>query len=51
MAANILDVWNGDRQAMRAAAERMGQMFSWEATMEALFGRVYPLAFSRRPNQ
>lgn len=48
MAANILAVWNGDRDAMRDAARAHALQFSWNSSMEALFGRVYPAAFERR---
>lgn len=48
MAANILQVWDGDHEAMREEAHRMGQQFSWDASMHALFDRVYPDALARR---
>ena len=48
MAANILEVWNADRECLGEAARRHALQFSWESSMEALFGRVYPAAFSRR---
>ena len=48
MAANILDVWNGDRQAMARNACQHALQFSWEKSMETLFGRVYPAAFERQ---
>jgi len=48
MATNILDVWNGDRSAMGARACRHALQYSWEGSMEALFGRVYPKAFAAR---
>lgn len=48
MAANILAVWNGDRQAMSGYACHQARQFSWDHSMEALFGRVYPAAFARR---
>jgi alpha-1,6-mannosyltransferase len=47
MAANILEVWNSDRAAMSAAAAEHARQFSWDDSMEALFGRVYPTAFAR----
>lgn len=46
MAANILSVWNGDRAAMAESAIREARQFSWDKSMEALFGRVYPAALS-----
>jgi alpha-1,6-mannosyltransferase len=48
MARNILDVWNGDRQKMGQNACQHALQFSWERSMEALFGRIYPAAFQRR---
>ena len=33
---------------MRAVAQEEGRRFSWDRSMDALFGRVYPAAFSRR---
>lgn len=48
MAANILAVWNGDRSAMAEAARSHALQFSWQRSMETLFGRVYPAAFADR---
>jgi len=48
MAANILSVIHSDREAMAAAARSHALQFSWDSSMEALFGRVYPAAFERR---
>jgi len=48
MAANILGVWTSDHEAMRAAARAHALQFSWDSSMESLFGRVYPAAFQRR---
>jgi alpha-1,6-mannosyltransferase len=48
MAANILKVWNSDRAEIREAARANALQFSWDSSMEALFGRVYPAAFERR---
>jgi len=48
MAANILAVWHGDRRGMAQAARAHALQFSWERSMEALFGRVYPAAFAGR---
>jgi alpha-1,6-mannosyltransferase len=47
MAANILSVMYGDRADMGRAARAEALKFSWESSMEALFGRVYPAAFER----
>jgi alpha-1,6-mannosyltransferase len=51
MARNILDLWDGDRSAMAASARAHALQFSWERSMEELFGRVYPAAVARRPLQ
>ena len=48
MASNILSVLRSDRQAMAEAARAHALQFSWDSSMEALFGRVYPAAFERR---
>jgi alpha-1,6-mannosyltransferase len=48
MAANVLAVWGGDHEAMRQAARAHALQFSWDSSMEALFGRVYPAAFERQ---
>jgi len=48
MASNILSVWNSDRPAMAGQARAHALQFSWDSSMEALFGRVYPEAFERR---
>lgn len=48
MARNILDVWAGDRALMAEEARTQALEFSWDHSMEALFGEVYPAAFARR---
>jgi len=48
MAANMLAVWSGDRAAMATAARAHALSFSWDSSMEMLFGHVYPAAFERR---
>lgn len=49
MAANILEVWQSDRQAMgEAARTHVEGQFSWERTFRTLFGEVYPHAFAAR---
>jgi alpha-1,6-mannosyltransferase len=48
MASNILSVLCSDRDGMAAAARAHALQFSWDSSMEALFGRVYPAAFERR---
>ena len=48
MADNILTVWHSDRAAMGAAAIEEARRYGWSSSMESLFGRVYPAAFTRR---
>jgi alpha-1,6-mannosyltransferase len=48
MAHNILDVLRGDHEAMRQAARAHALQFSWNSSMEALFGQVYPAALDRQ---
>lgn len=47
MAANLLDLWHGDRPALRAAARAHALQFSWGRSMEILFDEVYPRALER----
>ena len=49
MARNILDVWSADRATMSDEARAHALQFSWQRSMEALFGRVYPAAFAGLP--
>jgi alpha-1,6-mannosyltransferase len=51
MAANILAVWADDHAEMAEQAREHALQFSWEHSMEALFGRVYPAAFAARAAQ
>jgi alpha-1,6-mannosyltransferase len=48
MARNILAVLNGDRRALSERARAEALQFSWDRSMEALFGRLYPAALARR---
>jgi alpha-1,6-mannosyltransferase len=48
MAANILTVWNSDRHRMREIAQSEAHQYSWDRSMETLFGRIYRQAFSIR---
>lgn len=48
MAANILDVLAADRAAMGEAASAQARQFSWDRSMETLFGQVYPAAIAAR---
>jgi alpha-1,6-mannosyltransferase len=48
MARNIERVWQGDRAAMSEQAQRLAREYSWDSSMEALFGRIYRDAFRRR---
>jgi alpha-1,6-mannosyltransferase len=47
MAANILSVWNSDRSAMGEVAQAQARQYSWDRSMEALFGSIYRTAFVR----
>jgi alpha-1,6-mannosyltransferase len=47
MAANILSVWNSDRSAMCEVAQAQARQYSWDRSMEALFGSIYRTAFVR----
>ncbi len=51
MAGNILSVWNADRSAIAEQARSCALEFSWDNSMEALFTRLYPAAFTRRAEQ
>jgi alpha-1,6-mannosyltransferase len=51
MARNILDVWASDRATMGSEARAHALQFSWERSMEALFGQIYPAAFALRAGQ
>ena len=51
MAKHILEIWNGDLQAMAQRARAHALQFGWERSMEALFTRVYPRAFAHRAEQ
>jgi alpha-1,6-mannosyltransferase len=46
MARNIVEVWNADRAAMRDEACKEARLYSWDHSMDALFGRVYPAALA-----
>jgi alpha-1,6-mannosyltransferase len=48
MARNILDLWRADREAMAREARAEALQYSWDRSMETLFGEVYPSAFARR---
>ena len=47
MAANILAVWNSDRAVMSEIAQTHARQYSWDRSMETLFGRIYRTAFLR----
>ncbi|MDQ3144596.1 MAG: glycosyltransferase, partial [Pseudomonadota bacterium] len=47
MAQNLVDVWRGDHRAMAEASWRHAQQFSWQQSMDALFGELYPRAVNR----
>lgn len=46
MAANILGIWNGDRRRMSEIAQAEAHQYSWDRSMQALFGQLYRQAFS-----
>ena len=46
MAGNILSLWQGDRAALSAGARDIALEYSWDRSMEALFGQVYPRSFA-----
>lgn len=48
VAGNILETLCSDRAAMVEAARAHALQFSWDSSMETLFGQVYPAAFQRR---
>jgi alpha-1,6-mannosyltransferase len=48
MAANILSVWTGDRVTMSRIAQAEAHQYSWDRSMEALFGKLYRQAFVAR---
>lgn len=49
MAANILAVWNGNHDAMGAAARALiERRYSWDKTFANLFGNIYPAALAAR---
>lgn len=51
MARNIVEIWTGDRVRMAEEARAQALQFSWDRSMEALFGEVYPAALGRRTQQ
>jgi alpha-1,6-mannosyltransferase len=48
MARNILAVLNDDRVSLADQARANALQFSWDSSMEALFGTLYPAAFAAR---
>ena len=48
MARNIMTLWQADRTKIAAEARAQALQFSWDRSMETLFGEVYPGAFARR---
>jgi hypothetical protein len=47
MAANILSVLSSDRATMGEIAQAQARQYSWDRSMEALFGTIYRTAFAR----
>ena len=48
MARNIAEIWHADRRALAVEARAEALQYSWDRSMETLFGTVYPGAFLRR---
>ena len=48
MARNILDVLGSDRALMSEQARSHALQFSWDRSMDDLFGSLYPAAFAHR---
>jgi alpha-1,6-mannosyltransferase len=48
MARNIAEMLSSDRSAIAEKARAEALKYSWDRSMEALFGEVYPAAFARR---
>jgi alpha-1,6-mannosyltransferase len=48
MAANVVAIWNSDRASLAKRARGEALNYSWERTMELLFGRFYLAAVARR---
>ena len=48
MTQNILAVWESDRTEVAERARALALEFSWDRSMEALFGTVYPAALAGR---
>ena len=48
MTRNILAIWESDRAAAAERARALALEFSWDRSMEALFGTVYPAALASR---
>jgi len=47
MADHLVQLWSGDHRAMKRAACRHAQQFSWQQSMDSLFGTLYPRALHR----
>jgi alpha-1,6-mannosyltransferase len=48
MARNIVEVWRSGTSATADEARAQALQFSWQRSMQDLFGEVYPAAFARR---
>jgi alpha-1,6-mannosyltransferase len=51
MARNILSLWSSDRDVIAERARAHALQFSWDRSMETLFGQIYPAAFAQRAGQ
>jgi alpha-1,6-mannosyltransferase len=47
MARNILSLWSSDRDVIAEQARAHALQFSWDRSMETLFGHIYPAAFAQ----
>jgi len=47
MARNLTELWRGDPRGVGQASWRHAQQFSWQESMRALFGELYPRALAK----
>ena len=48
MAKNIMAVWDSDRATISEIAQAHARQYSWDRSMQSLFGSIYRTAFARR---
>jgi len=51
MVRNILSLWGSNRAVIAERARAHALQFSWDRSMETLFGHIYPTAFGQRREQ